>query len=164
MLRDSTNISRLLLVAVALAALPLAGCSDEKPTNNRSSDSGSVDQPASCGVKTQASCNPVSLSGCQQSFCYVVKLPATPPKSAPVCACAAGTAKAGEACNTTTDCVPGHSCAGTVAPGTCQPNCDPKAPACDSEMFCQEIQNGPEWGFCKPIPPDAAIDAGGPDA
>jgi hypothetical protein len=91
------------------------------------------------GVAT--ACNPIAVTGCTAGACYLTT-PGT------VCVCPAGTQVLGGTCMTTTDCQPGHVCAGTSAPGICRPMCDPAAPKCGANEFCINVTLHPTFGYC----------------
>ena len=101
--------------------------------------------PANCSPTGKpAWCNPIQDTGCVGGHCYVIKDQGTS------CVCPQGSAGTGESCNTTTECVAGHVCAGTQPPGVCRANCDPKIPDCPAGMKCTPIQYYWDYGFCEP--------------
>ena len=90
-----------------------------------------------------ARCDPIAGNGCGPTAgCYLAK------GVGPACACPVGQNQAGAACNTSTECAPTHVCAGTQAPGTCRPMCDPNAPTCATDILCRAIEGYPNLGFC----------------
>lgn len=88
-----------------------------------------------------ATCDPIGSTGCTKGACYITK-------QGTACVCPTGTTKNGEACSTSTECVPGHVCAGSKAPGICSKICDPtRANPCAGGYTCVKI-SGMSYGYC----------------
>ena len=101
-----------------------------------------VGQCSASGIA--ASCDPIGATGCDKGDCYVTAGVGVS------CVCPAGSAKAGEPCNSTPDCAPGNVCAGTKAPGVCRSTCAPIGPVCDTGLKCTFIDDFPNFGYCEP--------------
>jgi hypothetical protein len=92
-----------------------------------------------------SACDPIKPSGCPQGAgCYIVH------GTKVDCVCPAGTVPIGGACNTTTECLPGHGCVGETPPGTCRRVCDPKAPVCAAGETCKLAASAQQYGLCVP--------------
>jgi len=106
----------------------------------------SGDKPTGCTPEdATTACDPVAPSGCPTGAgCYIVK------GTQLDCVCPAGTVPVGGACNTTTECLPGHGCVGSTPPGTCRRVCDPNAPACAAGETCKLAASAQQYGLCVP--------------
>jgi hypothetical protein len=120
------------------AVLEGARGAEAKPREGAAGESSGC---SASGVTT--SCDPLQLTGCSSGSCYLVG-------SGTGCVCPAGTVTSGGSCTVTRNCLPGYVCAGSQAPGTCRPLCDPSASKCTGSTTCTVIQTVTQYGYCEP--------------